>query len=392
MPELPPMSTSPDVLVLGGGAAGTAAALAARSAGATVTLVRAGPGATHMCAGGWNAAPPAPFVAALEAAGHPLRTAAGPLPHPSGWLRHDPLAAAHHAGARLDGGTLVAGIAGLPGFRAAALAALWADAAGIDLLRHATLALDRTPAAGWAPASLAAQLEQDPALLAAPLAGAVKSAGASLVIIPVVAGFDPSPRLLERIAEQAGATVVEALGMPPSLPGLRLGRALDAALRSAGVEVVEGRAALEGAGAQTGAGTSHAVIVTGDGAARSTARTIRFGRCVLATGGYAGGGIRAEPELREPALGCAVHVEALGRLFSSAEPLLLTAPDRTASQPLLEAGVHTDGDGRPLREDGSVFSPDVYAAGAVVAGAAQRVHGLGDAATAGWAAGLRAAR
>jgi hypothetical protein len=66
-----------------------------------------------------------------------------------------------------DGATLVCGIAGLPRFHARSLAALWADGAGLPAaaLGAITIELQATPAAGWAPASLAAALEREPRTL-----------------------------------------------------------------------------------------------------------------------------------------------------------------------------------------------------------------------------------
>src|SRR5918996_443429 len=63
------MSDDHDVLVLGGGIAGVAAAVAAAQHGARVLLVRAGPGASALCLGGWRGVPPPRVGAALAHAG-----------------------------------------------------------------------------------------------------------------------------------------------------------------------------------------------------------------------------------------------------------------------------------------------------------------------------------
>ncbi|HEX9050500.1 MAG TPA: FAD-binding protein, partial [Anaeromyxobacter sp.] len=55
----PPAATAleADVLVIGGGMAGTIAALAARAAGARVVVVRRAPGATALSSGAVSVAP-----------------------------------------------------------------------------------------------------------------------------------------------------------------------------------------------------------------------------------------------------------------------------------------------------------------------------------------------
>src|SRR5690606_292746 len=118
-------SGSWDLVVIGGGVAGVTAALEGAAGGARVALVRAGPGASALAAGAWQGPLPSLLGAALEAAALPYHAATAPLPHPAGDLRSASFAGASHARAVLDSNTLVAGIAGLPGFPPAALARLW---------------------------------------------------------------------------------------------------------------------------------------------------------------------------------------------------------------------------------------------------------------------------
>src|SRR5690606_41977232 len=73
----PAMTRRFDVLVIGGGAAGVAAALAAAGRGARAGLVRPGPGVTAMAGGGWAGARPDPRAAAPAGAGP--RLGCGPV-------------------------------------------------------------------------------------------------------------------------------------------------------------------------------------------------------------------------------------------------------------------------------------------------------------------------
>jgi anaerobic glycerol-3-phosphate dehydrogenase len=379
---------STDVLILGGGIAGVAAALAARSRGAGVHLVRHGPGATALASGGWVGSPPAPFLDALAAAGLPLEPCTARLPHPEGRLLHADLAPDSHARAAIEVGAelaIVCGIAGLPSFRPTALALLWSHAA--DLPRHAlepvTLRLPGTPPAGWSPVSLAAAIERDPQLLAGPLARAAREHGAARAFLPAVLGLDDHARVLAEVRRTAAVVVGEALGVAPSVPGWRLDQTLVRALSLADVTVITGR--VQPTPARRLVTDVTATTVQGDVGIRPDA-------LVLATGKFIGGGITASTVFVEAALGSDVVADRFGRQFRDAsESLALTNAARRQPQPLLGVGVRCNDDGQPLTEQGDVDATNVFLAGSVRAGTETALLGLGHAAADGWAAGLRAA-
>ena len=416
-----------DVLVVGGGIAGCAAALAAAAAGRRVGLVRAAPGATALVAGGWAGPLPEPLGAALARAGMPFEPAPSPLPHPTGRLDGYALAAPAQRAATPLGGALVCGISGLAGFPASALARAWGARSAV-MAGAVVLDAGPIPRGGWSPASLAARLEREPGPLAESLAGAVRRVGAARVVFPAVLGVERVDAVRAILEDAAGVPVGEALGTPPSLPGWRLDRALARALGEAGVAVVAGRvvdrvtegprlkqvlvrsahgtaprgmpdgtepidADRDGSTYAIGSGgASHGETGTvvnpgnpGD-TVRITARSF-----VLATGKYLAGGIRAEDRFLEPALGCPVWVEYLGSTFGAPDPLALTHPDREADQPLLRAGVRTDDAGRPVDRRGDVVYENVRVAGTVRSGIDAAAPGLGHAAADGWRAGELAA-
>ena len=376
-----------DVLVLGGGIAGAAAALAAAQQDARVCLVRAGPAVTALSIGAWRGPTPAGLRDALARAGLPLERCAPALPRPDGTLLQADEAPHTHARAALSGArTLVCGFAGLSDFHAVALAALWRDAArdsATDLL-PVTLTLAGTPAAGWSPTSLAALLEHEPTLLGEPLARVVREHAAARVIVPAVLGVEFHANVHARIEAHARVPVGEALGGTPSLPGWRLDVALRAALRDANIDVVIGRVMARQATAQQ----LDSVTVTSD----AGERTLRAPCVVLATGKFVGGGIIAEPHLRESALGCDVVLQRFDRVFDTAlESLLLTSELRADAQPLLGVGVRADDEARPLNAFGDVAYRNVFVAGSVRADVETTQLGLGAAAADGWNAGARAA-
>ncbi|MEX1184474.1 MAG: FAD-binding protein [Gemmatimonadota bacterium] len=380
-----------DVLVLGGGMAGVAAALAAASAGARTMLVRAAPGATALAAGGWSTAPPPAIQQALARAGLELVPVAGALPHPDGRIVVAKAAPRSHAASAFSGNvdddvvTLVCGIEGVPSFRAAALAALWSAAASRpDGARHATVAVRHTPAGGWAPASLAALLEREPDALAGSIAKLARERGAERVIVPAVLGIDAHARVHAALEGTAEIRVGEALGTAPSLPGWRLDRALQRALGEAAVTVIAGRVTDR---TVRGAHVQHVTVTTGAGAADVGAAAF-----VLATGKFIGGGIAADTRFTETALGCNVVPERFGlTLDSPVSTLILTDPARDEPQPVLMLGVRTNDAAQPLTGSGGAAYSNVVVAGSIRAGVQTALLGLGAAARDGWSAGARAA-
>jgi len=112
---------------------------------------------------------------------------------------------------------------------------------------------------------------------------------------------------------------------------------------------------------------------------------------VLATGKYIAGGIEADDQFIESALGCDVDIYRFGRSFDDpAESISLTDPVRTEAQPMLGAGVHVDVRARPASPAGDVRLTNVFVAGSVRAGIETAALGLGAAAHEGWNAGVRA--
>lgn len=419
-----------DVLVVGGGMAGAMAALAARAAGARAILVRRSPGATALSSGAVSVAPDLgalpgePFAwrrAPVDAA---RRVAVAWRDHPYAVAGVERLPEALAFAAAELSAVLTPPIA-----RRRFLATPYGSAVGAGLCQHATAAGDLLDvrgtlavvgfrghaafdaplvAAGLAryaprggPEVCAVELEV-PALapgaarpheIALALDGpggaerlgeairAALPAGAGAALVPPVLGLDPEARAFARAAAAAGVPVAETLSDAPSVPGLRLQRALDARLAAAGVEVLAGELAAEPA---PGAG----VAVGG--------RTVRCGAWVLATGRFVGGGIVRRGVLAEPALRLPVQAaqgREAGVHLAHRPAASLTVRDRREPQPLLSAGLRVDRALRPLAEGGAPVHPRLFAAGAVIGGHEQATDGtgLGVAILTGFLAGRAAA-
>lgn len=424
-----------DVLVVGGGMAGATAALAAREAGARVVLARKAPGSTGLSGGAVSVAedpacmPDTPFAAragVVEAArriaatrpGHPYRLlrdrldrlwnavefATGQLSAvlapPGGRNRflltpfgHAHAAAACHrsmaAGdlAEVRGTLVVCGFEGHLGWdpgliasgaeRVRPLGGPSPRAQFLDLFRWEDGALGR-------PFDLARLLEAPGAAEeAGRVLRRVLRRGDAAAVLPAVLGVDPDARVPDRIAAEAGIPVAEILSDLPSVPGLRLHRAVDARLAAAGVDVLQGEV-------RAGSGPDLPASVGG--------REVVARSWVLASGRFVGGGIERRGALREAVLGLPV-LASEGPFadpsirFAIRSPASLTARDSRAPQPLLAAGLRVDEELHPLDAEDRVLHPRVFAAGAVVGGhdPASDGTGMGVAMFTGWLAGRAAA-
>lgn len=403
------------VLVIGGGFAGATAALAAREAGAEVTLAAGSAGATALCGG------------LVEVAADPLGRALPPLDAANELARRDP----GHPFARLreslpslpaalefvrrrfaplfgaEGPGLFATVLG--GVRAAAFAQA-AQAAG-------ALAAGKRVAVAWFP--------RQPALLDGPgVAAALSRAGfearacaldwldregrlaltafdlarlldregeatslgesiararpeADVLLLPPCIGLEQGDGALALLSARGGVRCAELVASTPSVPGVRLQRQLESALQRAGVGYARAAVAALREGS--------AELSQGGGA-----RTVAFDQAVLASGRFIGGGVRRDPIFREPLLGLPIWdgAERLGE--QPIDRLLGEGPGAPA--PAFRAGLRVDVSLRPLDAEGRPLGW-LRAAGAVIGGGDAAVDGagLGLAAFTGWWAGRLAA-
>jgi glycerol-3-phosphate dehydrogenase subunit B len=421
-----------DVVVVGAGLAGLTAAARLAEGGARVTLVAKGHASTHWGAGGIDvAAPqgahtPAEGVARLaRLEDHPYALLHRDVAPAVGWLTallaDEGLAYAGGLDTPIRrvptaiGGTrrvaivpegqaaacrpwepgeilVVAGPAGFKDFWPAAVAdslareVVWhradrpAEVVGVAVTlngtegRHNLNALD-----------LAHRLD-DPARRADDLdriARAVERAARGRrgrVALPAILGLEAHADVLAQARAGLPLEPFEVPLVPPSVPGMRLWRALRATIRRGGGRVQVGelvhRIVVEG---------GRVVAVEVEAAAR--VHRIRTDAVILATGGLVGGGLVATGEgtIVEPLLG--LHVEAPVR-----DAWLVHEALDPAGHPIEAAGIRTDGDLRPVDPlTGRAAYPNVRIAGALLAGqrALRERSGDGIAVASGWRAAGR---
>lgn len=419
-----------DVLVVGGGMAGAIAALAARAAGARTILVRRAPGATALSSGAISVAPDvgalpgeplawrrAPVEAARRLAvarpDHPYAIAgverlgealafaatelASVLAPPIARRRFLATLYGSAVGAGLcqrsmEPGDLldVRGTLAVVGFRGHAAFDAPLVAAGLARytprggpeVRAIEIELPRIAPGAARPHEIASAL--DAAGGAEALGAAIRAslpAGAGAALLPPILGLDPSARAFERAQAACGAALAETLSDLPSVPGIRLQRAIDRRLAAAGIEVLQGDVA---------------AAVSPGSALEIDGRPVRCGAWVLATGRFVGGGIVRRGVLAEPALRLPVQAaegREAGVHLANRPATSLTVRDRRRPQPLLSSGLRVDGALRPCGEDGRPVHARLFAAGAVIGGHEQATDGtgLGVAILTGFLAGRAAA-
>jgi len=390
-----------DVLVIGAGLAGLAAAWRAATAGASVRLVAKGWGTTHWHAGcidvlGYYPSSEAgpvsnplatltqlfkdqprhpysllgidrlaealdAFLSLCTQAGYPLR---GSLEH--NWLL--PSAIGSPRPTCLAPDTMIAGdlkrndpmlVVGFehlhdftPGLIAANLAArdILARAVVLDLfsLRQRRFVY---------PATLATLFESGDFQSEVVAALKPKLGQAARVGFPAVLGLQDAPRVVDALRDQLGCEVFEIPILPPSIPGIRLHNLLVSAIEKAGGRVFDGMEILS-------ADHQDGKISTLWSEAAARRKQHQASSFILATGGLLGGGIVGTSE---------------GDILETIFELPLDTPPSHAhwfsrdffdpsGHPVFRAGVMVNSAFQPVNEQGQVVFTNLQAAGAALAG------------------------
>lgn len=187
--------------------------------------------------------------------------------------------------------------------------------------------------------------------------------GVQALLMPAVLGWHHHAEVHRTLEKELGIPIVEILTLPPSIPGLRLERALHLAAQAAGVQYVEGSRAVGRVAGRTRGRRADAVAALTQGGMRVyPAQAV-----ILATGGALHGGWRlnSDGEGRESVFGL-----PLAPRTDSGE---WTATRMTSSQPYAYFGVRVDRDLRPLAADGTPAFENVFAVGGLLSGA-DRTH------------------
>ncbi|MBZ6494579.1 glycerol-3-phosphate dehydrogenase subunit GlpB [Natrinema longum] len=429
------MAIEDDVLVIGGGLAGTTAALAAAQRDVQVRLVSAKQSTLRHASGlidvlGYTPDGDGPLVdpfAALEELpdGHPYERVGGEAVREA-LAFFDGVAGEAYAGSHTDANALVpthggtvkptarypvataAGLASddrdtvlvgfetLPDFEAP-LAASHLEAAGAPFAARGVTV--RFPGIVRDDAKItryAHLLDRDEAVATATGESTAREALAETVRghledetrvgFPAILGDDHADEVRADLADRLGVDVFEVPMGPPSLPGMRLEDMLYDALEDAGVRVTTGvpvvdyESAVDGTDAD-GSERIDRVVVDRNGADVPH----RADQYVLATGGLVGKGVESERQrVFEPIFDCHVpHPTDRYDWF---------VDDVFGEHPYAQFGLPVDRELRPLDADDEPEFSNLRAAGAVLGGydfAAEK-SGSGVSLATGYVAGQRA--
>ncbi|SIR63782.1 glycerol-3-phosphate dehydrogenase subunit GlpB [Natronorubrum thiooxidans] len=423
------MAIEDDVLVLGGGLAGTTAALAAADQDVQVRLVTHKQSTLRHASGlidvlGYTPAGDGPLVDPFDALsdlpdGHPYERV-GVEAVREALSFFDDVAGEAYAGAHTganalvpthggtvkptarypastaaglasdDRDTLLVGFETLPDFEAP-LAAAHLEAAGVPFTaRGVTLSFPGIVRDDAKVTRYAHLLDQNESVSTGAgetgareaLAAAVEAhvEDESRVGFPAILGDEHAAEVRADLADALGVDVFEVPMGPPSLPGLRLEDLLYDALEDAGVRVTSGVPVVEYETGTDGDRIDHVVVDR-----TGSKLPHRADQYVLATGGLVGKGVRSERErVYEPLFDC--HVP------HAADRYDWFVDDVFGDQPYARFGLRVDRELRPLTADDEPEFSNLRAAGAVLSGydfAAEKSGGGVSLAT-GYVAGTRA--
>ncbi len=335
-----------DVLVIGTGAAGIAAARAARERGATVGMLGEGSGSTSLGGGVlWGSArdpfaqwaSPDEFHVGGRYVGPGARLIAG---------------AVGALGSLLDLGSLPAvGPLGVMDFdtHPSWSARLVAETVGGVVLRvH-----DAPSGESFGEVALGFDTEGVLEAFADALAPKVRSLAG--VLFPPVLGLRRDD-VAKRLRARLGVSLGESAGLAGDPPGVRLRRAMERWVPS-DVRRAKGRAKVE--------------IGRQPRVSKSDGATVRCKAVVLATGGITGGGLRFGDTLEEATAGAAVWTRLRERVLVRAGSIRGADPMEWFDEhhgKAIGAGVRVNDSGRVLEPDGETAAAEwLFAAGDVVA-------------------------
>lgn len=210
------------------------------------------------------------------------------------------------------------------------------------------------------------------------LAKAVKKFGPTHVALPPVIGVESTAQIFSRLQETVGVPCFETLALTPSIPGLRLHKAMEQFLRSQAT-VVEGEATRF----QADGRTIKRIFVRN----KDKEEPLDVSQVVLAAGKYLSGGIGKTASFEEPLFHLPLGVA--GKYFGKIYTGKLLADQFLADHPLFSVGVQTNHSLQPINEQNELVYENLWAAGSILAGTNPAVDhsGMGTAVATGTLAG-----
>ncbi len=183
--------------------------------------------------------------------------------------------------------------------------------------------------------------------------------GVRHLALPAVLGLEHNFIVWQELQDLLALTISEIPTLPPSLPGIRLERALRRSLSSAGVQIIEGSRAVGRVDGRSGGQLVSGVVLQTAGGPR----LIAADAVILATGGVLNGGLvfHEDGRVQESVFDLPVaHDDDRTRWLGS---------DPFGSHPYALFGLHVDQHMRPLGANAKPAFENLFAAGSLLAGA-----------------------
>ncbi len=219
------------------------------------------------------------------------------------------------------------------------------------------------------------------------LAEQVQKTNSTIVALPPILGTKNPKQIKTHLETEIGVEVFELLAFPPSVPGFRLQRSLEIALRKAGGRLLVGHEA------KTYEIKDHKITSIQLNSPRRSI-SVKPKAIVLATGKFIGGGIEGDVSgLTEPVFGLPVlDGDRISALTVKPQRLTKRTAITNEGHPLFECGIGFDAVLRPLAGNGAPFASNLFAAGSILSGYNYPAEksGLGVALITGREAGRRA--
>lgn len=407
------MALESDVLVIGGGIAGSMAARVAADRGAEVRLVSGSASSLRQASGlidvlgYWNGHGPLidPFDTLPRSGNHPYAKVEEETVRES-LAYFDEIVGSTYNGGHTDKNGLVITATGhlkptsryprsvtpglvsderdclLIGFDAhtgfdAPLAASRLDDIGVPFtVRGETVEFPMDVRADAGSIRYARILDRDESGVRARLAATIDAAqeDEGRIGLPAILGIENTTEIRDDLEDHLNVPVFEVPTGPPSVLGYRLERLLDDALSAAGVSVTTGERVV---GADTSRDTIHRVFVDPD-------REIPYvaSQYILATGGLVGEGVESDrKQVREPVFDCPISYPADRDEWYEDEAF--------GDHPFARFGVRIDSRCHPVDSSDDPTFENLRAAGAVIGGAnaAAEMSGAGISIATGYQAG-----
>jgi glycerol-3-phosphate dehydrogenase subunit B len=195
---------------------------------------------------------------------------------------------------------------------------------------------------------------------------------ASAAVIPAVLPFSKRDQILEELKEKTGLTFLEILSLPPSVPGQRLSERLAKRLEEESVVRVFGKVK----GYRAGGRRIISIHVESSlPVQRGRPIKVEGAGFILASGSFLGGGLRKDPHFRETIFDLPVFCDnqIAGEIFTEK----LTRVSIRGPHPLFAVGIKADHELRPIGRDRKPAFENLRAAGSILAGSNYLAHGTG---------------